>query len=107
MNLLGMIMAVVHAGRRPAGFNATPAVTAPQGKQPIAQPRVTITTKFCGMPHQIASGLPVAHRCKVLPVEAIAAEAQGRFLIAAGIMARCAATGPLPVHPGIWRIRRR
>lgn len=70
--------------------------------------RKTVSTAFCGgKPHVLATGEPVAHSCHVLPVDALEAEAEGQWLIAARIMAKTAAAGPLPRHAGIWRTRRR
>ena len=71
-----------------------------------AKGRPTVRTRFCGLPH-LLSGEPVAHSCKVLPADALTAEADGRFLIAARILARSAAGKPLPPHAGIWKLRRR
>ncbi len=71
-----------------------------------AEHRRTVTTRYCGLPHLI-SGEPVAHSCKVLPADALTAEANGRFLIATRILARSASSKPLPPHPGIWKLRRR
>jgi len=69
--------------------------------------RKTVSTQFCGgMPHLLATGEPVAHPCHVLPVNALREEAEGRWLIAARIMARTAAAGPLPAHAGVWKHRR-
>ena len=71
-----------------------------------AKGRPTVRTRFCGLPH-LPTGEPVAHACKVLPADALTAEADGRFLIAARILARNASGKPLPSHPGIWKLRRR
>ena len=72
-----------------------------------AERRRTVKTRYCGLPHLLKTGEPVAHSCKVLPADALTAEADGRFLIAARILARSAATKPLASHPGIWKLRRR
>lgn len=69
--------------------------------------RKTVATAFCGLPHLLATGEPVAHACHVLPVDALEAEAEGHCLFAARIMGRAAASGPLPSHAGIWHTRRR
>jgi hypothetical protein len=69
--------------------------------------RKTVSTAFCNRPHLLKTGEPVAHCCRVLPVEALEAEADGHALFAARIMAGKACVGPLMAHPGIWRTRRR
>lgn len=69
--------------------------------------RKTVATAFCGLPHLLATGEPVAHACRVLPVDALEAEAEGHSLFAARMLGRVAASGPLPHHKGIWRTRRR
>ena len=67
-----------------------------------------MATQFCGgLPHLLSTGEAVAHSCHVLPTEALQAEADGLTLIAAQIMARTAAVGPLRSHAGIWKYRRR
>jgi hypothetical protein len=62
---------------------------------------------FCGRLHQIIDGLPIAHRCRVIPPDAIPAAIRGDFDRAIAIMARAAAQGPLPEHSGVWKLRRR
>jgi antirestriction protein ArdC len=62
---------------------------------------------FCGKPHRLIDGAPVAHSCLVLPVESITAAVRVDFDQAIGILARAASEGPLPEHAGVWRLRRR
>jgi hypothetical protein len=69
-------------------------------------PLVT-TPRYCGMPHRATDGLPLAHRCRVLPVEAIRAEVRGEFQLSMRLFSAHAAAGRLEPHPGVWRIRRR
>jgi hypothetical protein len=62
---------------------------------------------YCGKVHSIVDGLPVAHRCHLIPPEAISAAISGDFVRAITLLAQAAARGPLPDHPGIWKVRRR
>jgi hypothetical protein len=45
----------------------------------------------------------VAHRCRVLPVEALKAEASGDRLGAVRMLAAHASGGPLQEHGGVWK----
>jgi hypothetical protein len=72
-----------------------------------AKPAQSALLPFCGRLHQIIDGLPIAHRCRVIPPDAIAAAIRGDFARAVTLLAQAAARGPLPNHPGIWRLRRR
>jgi hypothetical protein len=62
---------------------------------------------YCGKIHSIIDGLPIAHRCRIVPAEAIAAAIRGDFERAITIFAGTAAKGPLPRHAGVWRTKRR
>jgi hypothetical protein len=62
---------------------------------------------FCGKPHRLSDGVPVAHGCFVLPVEAFWAELLGDSGLAKRLAARAAASAPLKRHKGIWKARRR
>ena len=105
MSVFGLLSALLFAVRRPA--RPSPVTLKPAERKPTERKPTTFSTRFCGLPHLLATGEPVAHACHVLPAEAVRAEAEGRFLIALRIMGRLAASGPLRPHPGIWRIRRR
>jgi hypothetical protein len=70
------------------------------------EPLVT-TPKYCGMPHRVSDGLPIAHRCRVLPVEAMAAAVRGDHQLSMRVFSAHAAARRLEPHPGIWRLRRR
>ena len=100
MTRFGWLSALLFTVRRPAR-------PIPIERRPAQRPRTTIAARFCGLPHLIATGEPVAHPCHVLPARALAAEAEGQSHLAARIMARTAAAGPLVAHSGIWRTRRR
>ena len=95
--LLSALLYAVHRAVQPAAVE----------RRPAERKRATIPARFCGLPHLIATGEPVAHSCHVLPARALAAEAAGQSYLAARIMARSAAAGPLVSHPGLWRTRRR
>jgi hypothetical protein len=71
------------------------------------RPPESAVVPFCGRLHRILDGLPVAHRCKVLPAESITAAINGDLERAVSLMAQVAAQGPLPEHCGIWKVRRR
>jgi hypothetical protein len=71
------------------------------------KPAQTALLPYCGRPHQIIDGLPIAHRCRVVPPEAIAAALRGDFQRAISVFATAAAKGPLPEHSGVWKLRRR
>jgi hypothetical protein len=71
------------------------------------RPSESAFVPFCGKPHSLVDGAPIAHSCRVLPVESISAALRGDFDEAIVILARAAAQGPLPAHGGIWRLRRR
>jgi hypothetical protein len=64
-------------------------------------------TPYCRKPHRLADGVPLAHACRVLPREAICAVVAGDYDRAIRLLARAAASGPLPAHRGIWKTRRR
>ncbi len=100
MRVLGLLSALLFAVRWPAHRSQIEPM-------PAECPRKAISARFCGLPHLIATGEPVAHSCHVLPARALAAEASGQAYLAARIMARTAAAGPLAVHPGLWHTRRR
>jgi hypothetical protein len=68
---------------------------------------LTLFTSFCGRPHRVADGLPLAHACRVLPPEALQAEADSNLATARHLFARRAAAGPLIEHAGVWKTRRR
>ena len=67
----------------------------------------SVLLPYCGKPHRISDGAPVAHRCRILPADAIEAALEGQFEKAIHTMARAAAAGPLLTHAGIWKLRRR
>ena len=71
------------------------------------RPPESALVPFCGRLHRIVDGLPVAHKCRILPAESITAAINGDFERAVSLMARAAANGPLPEHSGIWKVRRR
>jgi hypothetical protein len=71
------------------------------------RPAESAFVPFCGKPHSLLDGAPIAHSCRVLPVESISVALKGDFDRAIGILARAAANGPLPEHSGVWRLRRR
>jgi hypothetical protein len=88
MSVFGLLSALIFAVRRPARLS-------PAERKAVEHKRATIPARFCSrLPHLIASGEAVAHPCRVLPVEALQAEAEGRFLIATLIMGR-PAPGPI------------
>ena len=62
---------------------------------------------FCGRLHRIIDGLPIAHRCRILPAGSIIAAINGDLEKAISLMAGAAAKGPLPEHSGVWKVRRR
>jgi hypothetical protein len=68
---------------------------------------VSLFTCFCGRPHRLADGLPLAHACCVLPPAALQAEADHNPALARRLLARRAAAGPLAEHAGVWKTRRR
>jgi hypothetical protein len=68
---------------------------------------LTFRPSYCGMPHQTSDGVPLAHRCRVLPPDAILAEYRGHDALALRVFASHAAAGRLENHPGLWRVRRR
>jgi hypothetical protein len=67
---------------------------------------VAALVPFCGKPHRL-DGRAIAHRCHMLPAEAVNAAIAGDYLRAVRVFARIAAAGPLPPDAGIWRTRRR
>jgi hypothetical protein len=73
---------------------------------PQPAPR-SIRTGYCQRLHRLKDGAPVAHPCRVLPVEALKAEASGDRLGAVRMLAAHAAGGPLQEHGGVWNVRRR
>jgi hypothetical protein len=68
---------------------------------------VLVTTPYCRGLHRIADGLPVAHRCVVLPAEALRAACNEDYQAALRIFATCGAARRLERHPGLWKTRRR
>jgi hypothetical protein len=71
------------------------------------RPPESALVPFCGRLHRIIDGLPVAHKCRILPADSIAAAINGDFERAISLMARAAAQGPLAEHSGVWKVRRR
>jgi hypothetical protein len=71
------------------------------------RPPESALVPFCGRLHRIIDGLPVAHKCRILPADSITAAINGDFKKAVSIMARAAAKGPLREHGGVWKLRRR
>jgi hypothetical protein len=65
----------------------------------ITRPAESALMPYCGRLHRIIDGLPVAHRCRILPTDSITAAINGDFEGAVSLMARAAAKGPLN---GIW-----
>jgi hypothetical protein len=63
--------------------------------------------RFCGKPHRLSDGVPLAHACCVLPPFALWAEAGGQPQLATLLLARRAAVGPMTRHSGVWNLRRR
>ena len=61
-------------------------------------------TRYCGKPHRTADGLPLAHRCRVLPPAALRAEIDGDLKRAVQILVK---SGPTVEHGGVWHLRRR
>jgi len=61
---------------------------------------------YCGKPHRTVDGLPLAHRCRVLPPQALRAEASGESHTALLLFARQAAAGHMASHAGVWKVRR-
>jgi len=59
------------------------------------------------MPHRVVDGVPLAHRCRVLPAEALLAELRGQSVEALQMFSSRAAAGSLAAHPGLWKVRRR
>jgi hypothetical protein len=84
---------------------ATPAGS--QMMAPAERPAASALLPFCRKPHRVIDGVPVAHRCQVIPPESISAAIRGDFKRATTLLAKAAAKGRLPDHPGIWRLRRR
>ena len=72
-----------------------------------ARPPESALVPFCGRLHRIIDGLPVAHKCRILPADSITAAIDGDFEKAVSIMAQAAAKGPLAEHAGVWKVRRR
>jgi hypothetical protein len=70
---------------------------------PEGLPR-TWFTQYCGKPHRTADGAPIAHRCRVLPPEALRAEIDGDLKEALRILL---GSGPRKEHGGVWNFRRR
>ena len=64
-------------------------------------------SSYCGKPHRIVDGLPLAHACRVLPPDAVQAELWGDQPQAVRIFAARAAGGQLSQHAGVWKVRRR
>jgi hypothetical protein len=73
----------------------------------INRPAGSALVPYCGRLHRIIDGLPVAHRCRILPAESITAAINGNFERAVSLMARAAARGPLAEDGGVWKVRRR
>jgi hypothetical protein len=71
------------------------------------RPPESVVVPFCGRLHRIIDGLPVAHKCRILPADSIIAAINCDFERAVSIMARTAAKGPLAEHGGVWKVRRR
>jgi len=71
------------------------------------RPSESALVPFCGRLHRIIDGLPVAHKCRILPADSITAAIDGDFERAVSLMAGAAAKGPLPEHSGVWMLRRR
>jgi hypothetical protein len=77
---------------------------------------LTLRPTYCGKPHRTVDGLPLAHRCRVLPPEALRAEASGESHTAFLLFARQAAAGQMASHSsrsmsrhavaGVWKVRR-
>jgi hypothetical protein len=99
VTICGLLFSLIYAMRRPKPAPLREVATA-------TVERRTIRMRYCGRFH-LLSGEPVAHACKMLPADALTAEVDGRFLIAARILARNAARQPLMAHPGIWKVRQR
>ena len=74
---------------------------------PAERPGVSALLPFCGKPHRVIDGLPIAHSCRIVPPESISAAIRGDFAGAVTLLAQAAARGPLPDHPGVWKTRRR
>jgi hypothetical protein len=68
---------------------------------------LVVSPTYCGLPHRITDGVPVAHRCQVLPPDALLAEHRGQNTLAVHLFANRAAAGKLEPHPGVWKLRRR
>ena len=47
----------------------------------------TFLTIYCGREHRLADGVPVAHRCRVLPWAAVATEVSGDIEMMIAILA--------------------
>ena len=62
---------------------------------------------YCGKPHRTLDGIPLAHRCRVIPPEALRAELWGDNPRAVRIFAKYAAAGQVKPHAGVWKLRRR
>ena len=95
MTIFGIIASFLFATRRR------------QQPTPTGREAELIRTRFCSMPHRLKDGVPIAHRCKQLPVEALRAELKGDKAGAVRIFGKVAARGPLPENDGTWKIRRR
>jgi hypothetical protein len=74
---------------------------------PTERPAASALLPFCRKPHRLIDGVPIAHRCRIVPPESISAAIAGDYGRAVMLLAQTAARGPLPNHPGIWRLRRR
>jgi hypothetical protein len=81
--------------------------TGNQMTAPIERPAASALLPFCQKPHRLLDGVPIAHQCRIVPPESISAAIAGDFNRAVTLLAQAAARGPLPDHPGIWRLRRR
>ena len=71
------------------------------------RPPESAVVPFCGRLHRIIDGLPVAHKCRILPADSISAAINGDLEKAISLLARAAAQGPLTEHSGLWKVRRR
>ena len=68
---------------------------------------LTTRPSYCGKPHRTTDGVPLAHRCCVLPPEALRAELWGDHEAAIRLFSARAAAGQITPHAGFWKIRRR
>lgn len=60
-------------------------------------------TTYCNHGHDLATGKPVNHECRVIPPLALLAERDGDFEQAIAIMDRASRHGEMPVHRGVRR----